>query len=56
MKEYACCPKFERGDNSTYTKNKSICPYPQKKQKNNSYILKMQRKENQKKLELFGVL
>jgi hypothetical protein len=19
MKEYGCCPKFERGDNSTYT-------------------------------------
>jgi hypothetical protein len=19
MKEYACCPKFKRGDNSTYT-------------------------------------
>jgi hypothetical protein len=23
MKEYGCCPKFKRGDNSTYTFTKS---------------------------------
>jgi hypothetical protein len=30
MKEYGCCPKFERGDNSTYTFTKrgwGACTY-----------------------------
>jgi hypothetical protein len=27
MKEYGCCPKFKRGDNSTYTFTKSGVVY-----------------------------
>jgi hypothetical protein len=27
MKEYGCCPKFKRGDNSTYTFTKRVGMY-----------------------------